>query len=377
MCTCESPTCGSPAKHPLTPNGVHGATTDEQVIRRWWSEAEIANVGIATGKGLLVLDIDAKHGGLESLAQLEVQHGPLPMTPTVATGGGSRHYYFRLPDGVMVGNRAGVAAGIDVRSDGGYVVAPPSLHASGQRYEWLVPPDKPLAEAPQWLLDMVNGRIGTRCASATSDSMTLTVQPATADLATHAGVGEGQRNATLCRLIGVHLARGDDPEAIEPLALAWAERCSPPMDQAEVLRTLNSLAAKHQRSSIVIFSKTSEADDLDALPLPEPPQWPTLDEAALHGVPGEIVRILEPETEADPVGILLSMLVMFGNVVGRGPFFAVEGDQHPTNLFTVLVGETSRGRKGTSLGRTLALFDGADPEWKRDCINQPFQHEFL
>jgi hypothetical protein len=370
-CTCESPGCTSPAKHPLTPNGVHGATTDRATITIWWSEAEIANVGIATGDGLLVLDIDAKHDGLASLAELETQQGPLPITPTVATGGGGKHFYFRLPDGVKVGNRAGIAPGIDVRGDGGYVVAPPSLHASGQYYEWLVSPDDtPLAEAPEWLLV----KLGVRGANATpslsvagkSDGVKLTMQPASVDLRNHPGVGEGERNAMLCKLVGVHLARGDDAEEIEPLALEWSERCSPPMDEEEVLRTLSSLATKHQRTSSV--STVHDAgDELDAFPLPEPPQWPLLDDAALHGVLGEIVRTLEPETEADPFGILLSLLVVFGNAVGRGPHFPIEGDHHHTNLFAVMVGDSSRGRKGTSLGRTLSLFQQTDADWLRDC----------
>ena len=143
---------------PLTLNGVHDATNDEATIERWWTEADIANVGIATGNGLLVLDIDAKHGGLESLAQLEAEHGSLPATPTVSTGGGGRHYYFQLPDGMSVGNRAGLADGIDIRGDNGYVVAPTSLHASGSRYQWTIPPDVPLAEPPPWLLAMLGCR---------------------------------------------------------------------------------------------------------------------------------------------------------------------------------------------------------------------------
>ncbi|QJW92561.1 bifunctional DNA primase/polymerase [Frigoriglobus tundricola] len=366
MCTCEDPTCTSPAKHPLTPNGVHGATTDDAIIRGWWAEADIANVGIATGNGLLVLDIDAKHGGLASLAQLEVRYGRLPTTPTVATGGGGKHFYFRLPTGTKIGNRAGIAPGIDVRGDGGYVVAVPSLHSSGQRYEWLVTPDTPLAEAPDWLLTMLRTNAPPRPTPVPkTDAITLIVPPASPDLANHPGAGEGERNATLCKLIGVHLARGDSAESIEPLAMAWRDRCSPPMSEAEVLRTLNSLAAKHQRS--VPVTSPTDSDDLDGVQLPDPPHWPTLDEAALHGVLGEMVRTLEPETEADPVGILLSMLVAFGNAVGRGPHFPVEGDHHHANLFTILVGDSSRGRKGTSLGRTLTLFGDADAEWKRDC----------
>lgn len=364
MCTCENPKCTSPAKHPLTPNGVHGATTDEATIRRWWTEAPTANVGIATGNGLLVLDNDAKHGGNESLALLEAQHGPLAKTPTVATGGGGGHRYLSLPPGVKLGNKAGLMPGIDLRGDNGYVVVPPSLHASGQRYEWTVPPDTPPAPTPPWLLEMANHRPAP--ATTTSTGLTLKVEHGTDDFANHPGVGEGQRNAVLCKLIGVHLARGDDPEAIEGLAVAWAERCTPPMDEAEVVRTLNSLAAKHKKSSIIIYNKEAN-DDLDAVPLPEPPQWPKLDEAALYNLLGEIVHKMEPETEADPFAILLSVLLVFGNAVGRGPYFQVEGDQHHANLFAVMVGESSRGRKGTSLGRTLSLFEKADPEWKRDC----------
>jgi hypothetical protein len=366
-CTCENKACGSPAKHPLTANGVHGATTDEMTIRRWWNEADIANVGIATGNGLLVLDIDAKHDGLKSLAQLENQHGPLPVTPTVATGGGGRHFYFRSPAGETIGNRAGIAPGIDVRGDGGYVVAVPSLHASGEKYAWLTPLETSLAEPPPWLLPMLVGRTASAVQPMPStNGVKLTVQATGEDFATHPGVGEGQRNALLCRLIGVHLARGDDPDEIETLARAWAERCTPPLDESEVIRTLNSLATKHQRT--VVVKPDAPLDELDTLPLPKPPEWPQLEAAAYHGPLGEIVQKLEPETEADPSGILLSTMVVFGNAVGRVPFFPIEGDHHHTNLFCVLVGESSRGRKGTSLGRTLSLFQDADPIWKQNCI---------
>lgn len=370
LCTCESQDCSSPAKHPLTVNGVYAATTNVDTIRRWWSEAAIANVGVATGNGVIVVDVDAKHNGLQSLADLEAKHGVLPTTPTVKSGGGGKHYYFRIPTGTVIGNRAGVAPGIDVRSDGGYVVAPPSLHASGQRYEWLVPMDTPLAELPAWLVTMlVQKPSDTTATTSTSINTTqLTVQAPTDDLRTHPGVGEGQRNAVLCRLVGVHLARGDDPDDIAPLATAWANRCTPPLEEAEVKRTLSSLAAKHRRSTIVVQT-TSDGDEVDLLPLPEPPQWPVLHNDALYGLAGDLVRTLEPETEADPVGLLLSFLVCFGNAVGRSAYFPVEGDQHHANLFLVLVGESSRGRKGTSLGRTLSLFEDADAEWKKNCIS--------
>lgn len=238
-----------------------------------------------------------------------------------------------------------------MRGDNSYVVAPPSLHASGRQYEWTTPPDVPLAEPPSWLLEMLGCRgSDSQSVKGSSNGVMLKVQPTTEDLATHPGVGEGQRNATLCKLIGVHLARGEDADDIEPMAITWAERCSPPLEETEVVRILTSLAAKHQRTAVNIPT-TSDSDELDGLPLPEPKEWPSLDPAGLHGLLGDIVNTMEPETEADPNGILIQTLAVFGSVVGRGPFYPVEGTQHYPNLFVVMVGDSSRGRKGTSLGR--------------------------
>ena len=139
FCECGNQTCHSPGKHPRLPGGFKIATRDKDQIRWWWTDWPNANIGVATGpaSGCFVLDIDAKNGGIESLAQIEAVHGQLPRTLEVLTGsgGGSRHLYFRYPIGLQIGNSAGrIAPGIDVRGDGGYVVAPPSRHISGNRY---------------------------------------------------------------------------------------------------------------------------------------------------------------------------------------------------------------------------------------------------
>lgn len=95
-----------------------------------------------------------------------------------------------------------------------------------------------------------------------------------------------------------------------------------------------------------------------------PPPWPDPPaREAYHGLAGDIVRALDPHTEADPVGVLVQLLLMFGNVVGRGPHYAVEGDRHHTNQFAVLVGPTAAGRKGTSFGRVRELFADLDRDW--------------
>jgi len=104
-------------------------------------------------------------------------------------------------------------------------------------------------------------------------------------------------------------------------------------------------------------------------PLSTAPTWPDPPaEAAFHGLAGEIVRTIEPHSEADPAALLVSLLVLFGNACGRGPGFRVEGDFHPTNLFGVVVGETAKGRKGTSAGRVRRVFEVADPEWADERI---------
>ena len=115
-CTCRRPNCDNPAKHPLETGGFKAASCEEQTLRQWFRG--VANVGLATGaaSGLLVLDIDPKHGGDASLAFLEAQHGSLPPTPTVTTGGGGRHFYFRYPNVGLIASDSNRWPGIDVRA---------------------------------------------------------------------------------------------------------------------------------------------------------------------------------------------------------------------------------------------------------------------
>jgi len=97
-------------------------------------------------------------------------------------------------------------------------------------------------------------------------------------------------------------------------------------------------------------------------------QWPVIDDAAFHGLAGEVVRTIEPHSEADPVALLLQLLALAGNEIGRAPYFQVESDQHHTNLFAVLVGDSSKARKGTSMGRIRAVVKVADETWNGDRV---------
>lgn len=143
VCSCRlGGDCKHGGKHPRIPNGVHGASTNETQIAGWWHRWPDANVGIATGRasGVWVLDIDPRNGGDESFANLcgEASNGQLEQAMRVVskTGGGGSHLLFAYPDGGVSSGGSSFGDGIDVKSDGGYIVAPPSLHVSGKGYEW-------------------------------------------------------------------------------------------------------------------------------------------------------------------------------------------------------------------------------------------------
>ncbi|NIH74434.1 hypothetical protein FHV99_001641 [Ochrobactrum sp. P20RRXII] len=140
-------------KTPLTSNGFRGATLNERIVRELWRRNPGAMIGVPTGApiGAWVLDIDPKHGGPDTLAALEAEHGALPATLTAETTSGGRHYFFKHKAGVR--NRGALGAGIDVRGDGGYVIAAGSVPAVGQPYRWLV--DMEPVDAPNWLLKLV------------------------------------------------------------------------------------------------------------------------------------------------------------------------------------------------------------------------------
>ena len=208
-------------------------------VKNWFQRWPDANVGIVTGdvSGLVVLDVDTHHGGADSLAGLEQEHGALPVTVEALTGGGGRHLYFRHP-AQHVMNRIGLRPGIDLRGDGGCVVAPPSVHPSGRQYAWHKArslDEVPLAQLPHWLLsDGDSARKGHPTAHWRS--------------LVRDGVDEGQRNASLASLSGHLLGRDVDREVVLELLLAWNRvRCRPPLADAEVARVVNSIARLHPR----------------------------------------------------------------------------------------------------------------------------------
>ena len=194
--------CRPQDKRPATANGLKDATTDLDLIRQWWQQEPLFNLAIATGavSGIFVVDIDGLDAEVE-LRRLEAEHGGFPSTVEVITARG-RHVYFRSPE-TPVRNSAGkIAAGIDVRGDGGYVLAPPSIHPTGRPYEWSVDCGSSLAEAPAWLLDKV---------SLPANGVTPALPPeAWRELVT-SGAVEGTRDNAIAKVAGHLLRRRIDP----------------------------------------------------------------------------------------------------------------------------------------------------------------------
>lgn len=254
ICSCGKADCSSPAKHPvgkLASRGLLDASRDPGVIAAWF-ERESWNIGIATGavSGIVVLDIDPRHGGDETLAQLEAEHGPLPPTWRFLTGGGGEHILFRHPGGVVKNSAGKIGRGIDLRGDGGYIVAPPSFHISGRAYAISVdhhPDEIPLAPLPPWLLSL----IAEPPAPAVAVRGKLKIGREPTDWRTHLGapIGEGERNMAMARLAGLLLGRRLDPHVCLDLMLAFnAARCKPPLPGPEVVQTIASIARRELAS---------------------------------------------------------------------------------------------------------------------------------
>lgn len=143
-------------KTPYPSNGLRGATLNERIIREWWTRTPDAMVAIPTGAktGVFVLDLDRKPGigdGHDWLYDMEAEHGALPDTARATTMNGGTHIYFTYVDGIR--NRGGLGVSVDVRGEGGYVVAPGSVAADGRAYQWV--DESAVADAPQWLLDIL------------------------------------------------------------------------------------------------------------------------------------------------------------------------------------------------------------------------------
>jgi Bifunctional DNA primase/polymerase, N-terminal len=236
-CSCRDPSCGQVAKHPLgslVPHGLKEATTNRARVLAWWTQQPQANIGLATGHRFDVLDVDGPIGA-RAIRAFAGQHDLESSGPLVRTGGGGWHYYL-APTGL--GNVAPRdLEQVDWRGRGGYVVAPPSRHRSGQPYTWVGGRDLDtlLAKVPLPLLERLQHRQADRPGPVVSVPMGDRPGPRygqaalAQELARVATAARGQRNRQLwesARNLYNLVATGAlDHHQVHHSLLEAAERC--------------------------------------------------------------------------------------------------------------------------------------------------------
>lgn len=227
-------------KAPATRNGLLDACTDAHRINAAWRSHPDLNVGIRCGKesGIVVLDIDGEDGW-DSLHRLEDHYGELPETASVKTPSGGQHYYFAHP-GVEIRNTTGFpAAGLDVRGDGGYVLAPPSVHPNGSRYE--IDDEVGVAQMPQWLVDaLVKRQSDERSKVGPNRDWAKFISD---------GANAGQRDDRMTQFVGREIALGRSPGEVLELARALNGNVKPPLTERDLNRIVASIARSEARKA--------------------------------------------------------------------------------------------------------------------------------
>lgn len=253
-CSCGNPGCEHPAKHPLTRHGFKEATTNVDQIQHFWSRWPSANIAVVTGKqsGLVILDVDPRDGGDETLKDLQQRYYELPETVAVITGSGGRHLYFQHP-GWRVGSSAGALGdGLDIRGDGGYVVAPRSRHISGRCYEFEVtchPEDVEIAPCPNWLLELLKRHQTEQRIRGLSWEEVIR------------GVNKSRRNSSATQVMGkllAHFPTNDWDDLAWPLIQAWNLRNKPPLSEKELRRVFESIAKMELGKRAQIAANTED-----------------------------------------------------------------------------------------------------------------------
>ncbi len=191
---------------PAGSHGFHDASADCDVARARWAKTPRANIGVATGSrsGIWVFDVDPQHGGDQALADLEAEHGPLPLTIEASTPSGGRHLYWRwdaeAPE--IRNSTSRIGPGLDARGEGGSITLPPSVLADGRRYRWVKNSAGTFADAPPWLTAKAlppprPPRQAPKPLSGDTDRYVASA--AAAELAELEGAPEGTRNDALNR----------------------------------------------------------------------------------------------------------------------------------------------------------------------------------
>jgi hypothetical protein len=322
------------SKIPLIKRWPDTASCDSKQIDQWFKE-KLMNAGIPTGtiNRFWVLDIDKKNGGFESLKLLEDKYGPIIQLSSyvVDTGGGGIHAFFQLKEGQLIPSLTNLFPGIDVRGEGGQVVSPFSKHESGNVYMPRIDhEDKTLYVdqlkfAPDFLTDLIIHTKKSKPSIAISGIATKKTLK----------FKKGSRNNDFFKFMSAVRTGPLSNEGL--IAAGRAEnilRCDPPLGDDEVLRIVKSVYERYQPNIIL---------------------EPQIEEDAFYGLAGELINEISKHSEASRAALLFQFLILMGNIFGDKFYKPIGGSNIHTNEFCLIIGDTSKARKGTGL-KAISFF---------------------
>ena len=334
--------CSPADKRPLTARGFHDATADLAVISRWWEKWPTAMIGVPTGaaSGFFAVDTDRKPAkgidGVAALKELAAEYGGLPDTALARTPTGGEHVLFRMPPASHIPNSAGkLGRGIDIRGDGGYVIAAPSINAEGKAYSWQVPLSQ-LGDCPPWLLE----KIGTAStpthrneeAPAVPLDQERAIGRAVDYLRNHAPPGiagslSEQAYKTACQVKDRGVSEG---KCVELMLDHWP--CSPPLEHADLAnRVRNAYAYGRDRPGI-----SDPAAEFSVVETAEPPSTAVQEPKAARKFKVRMFADIEPDLDKQ---------------------WTVD-DVLPANGVAVLYAKPNQGKSFTALDMGMAIARG-------------------
>lgn len=320
-------------KRPACPHGYKDATNNyEKFVKLVHRTAEF-NIAIATGKisDIVVIDIDARNGGIENFKKLIDLHGDdVLKTLTSKTSDQGLHLFFKYPKIFSGSFPKTLCDGVDIKADGGGVNGPGSTHPSGHIYNFK-DTKAHILEFPAWMMEMISNKTNT---------------PELSTVFTSEGkIPEGQRNNSI-HIIGWGLIKQGMP-----------------LDQLRLhLHSINNSLSSNPLESVEIDGIANSILKKASL-IQQGVETPSFESEKLYGLAGEFVNTVLPHTEASGVGLYLQFLITFGTMIGKRACINIGATKHHTGEFLLLIGQSARGRKGSSMDIVKYILKNRDPDF--------------